>query len=128
MSKIEHGSLLPHSSAPPRFRYASKTDRPASAASRRLQVYCSQEPPAFHLAVSSLEAEESKVLVAELGAAIRSEALHAFSTSVDHLNASLMSCSNYAKQLLQQSDHISIDSSDRGLGRYPEILKMLAPL
>jgi hypothetical protein len=63
----------------------AKIDRPASAASRRLQVYCSQEPPAFHLIVSSLEAGESKVLVAELGAAIRSQALHAFSTSVDHL-------------------------------------------
>jgi hypothetical protein len=33
-----------------------------------------------------LEAEESKALVAEVGAAIRSKALHAFSTSVDEFD------------------------------------------
>jgi predicted metallo-beta-lactamase superfamily hydrolase len=65
-----------------------------------------------------LEAEESKVLVAEVGAAIAARRFMLF----PHQSTSLMSCSNYAKQLLKQSDLISIDSSDRGPGRYPEIL------
>jgi hypothetical protein len=63
-----------------------KTDRPFPGGSRRSRPfrYC-RERPVFRSIVSPLMFEETKVPVARLGAAIRSNALHALASAVDHL-------------------------------------------
>ena len=62
------------------------SDRRFPAASRRLRLFRHRrERPVFRSIVSPLMFEETKMPVARLGASIRSNALHALASAVEHL-------------------------------------------
>jgi len=63
-----------------------KADRPFPGGSRRSRLFRRRrERPVFRSNVSPLVFEETKMPVARLGAVIRSSALHALASAVDHL-------------------------------------------
>ena len=63
-----------------------KTDRPLPGGSRRSRLLrYRRERPVFRSIVSPLMFEETTMLAVRLGAVIRSNALHALASAVDHL-------------------------------------------